>query len=128
METLTSFQTVRDGKQFGLTVSVEASNNYVRLLLTILAPEPNVNPNIEIRIEIDTRTGLLAVESLAGLTGVEACLAACAVKSLVGPLIECFNKNPKKYIECLKSKGIGLSKDIIECAILCGLGGQVVST
>lgn len=122
MEKLASFETTRDGKPFGINISFEIVEKHIRLFLEINASQKAESQTTQIQLEVDTQNGLLTVNNLTGLSDLEICLAGCAVTSLVGPLIECFNKNPKKYIDCLKKKGISITTDIIECAIKCGLG------
>jgi hypothetical protein len=47
------------------------------------------------------------------------CLIGCAGKALIKPLIDCFNTDVNKYIDCLKSKGLSIAVEIAECAIGC---------
>ena len=47
------------------------------------------------------------------------CLIGCAGKALIKPLIECFNTDVNQYLACLKSKGLSIVVEIVECAIGC---------
>lgn len=47
------------------------------------------------------------------------CIAKCGLVGLVGPLIECFNRDPVKYIDCLKTKGLQIGAGILACVIDC---------
>ena len=47
------------------------------------------------------------------------CLLKCAGKALLGPLIECFNKDIGKYLECLRSKGLSIAIDVVACSAEC---------
>ena len=122
MEPLASFDTYHEGNPFGISVSVQIVENQIRLLLQIRTFRQKQAKVTEIHIDVDSQSGILTLNNLAGLSGIELCLAGCAVKSLIGPLVECFNRSPRRYIDCLKKKGINITKDIIKCAIDCGLG------
>ena len=73
----------------------------------------------KIMIEVDTLSGNLSIPKILSLTSVEACLAGCAVATLIGPLISCFINDIDKYKACLKSKGLDLLSDAVKCAIGC---------
>jgi len=47
------------------------------------------------------------------------CLLGCAAKALLGPLIECFDKDPSKYLKCLQAKGVSIAQDTAVCATGC---------
>lgn len=47
------------------------------------------------------------------------CLLGCAAKALLKPLIECFDKNISKYLECIRSKGLSIALNIVNCAADC---------
>lgn len=47
------------------------------------------------------------------------CILACAGSTFVRSLIECFNRDIKLYIRCLKAKGIDMATGIARCAIRC---------
>ena len=47
------------------------------------------------------------------------CLMACVGGVVIKPIAECFNKDVKRYVHCLKSKGLAISGEVIACAIEC---------
>lgn len=62
-------------------------------------------PTVSINLSLTDKLGL--------------CLLACAGKSLVSPLFECFDKDVSKYLACLRGKGFGIATDAITCSIAC---------
>ena len=77
---------------------------------------------IVLKITVDHLNGSLQFSNLLAITPVEMCVAACAVKGVAGPLVECFDKNPTKYLNCLKKKGLSMGADVVKCVISCGAG------
>ena len=47
------------------------------------------------------------------------CLASCFVSISVKVILECFNRDVKKYIDCLKSKGPKIAPEVGACIAAC---------
>lgn len=88
-----------------LTLQIEVSEGGLRLSLT--------------RIEVNLMSGSCMIHDLHSLSVDEICLAGCAVVGVIGPLITCFNKDPKAYLACLKAKGMEIGAEVVECAVGC---------
>jgi hypothetical protein len=118
MENIVTFKTNKDGHPFGLSLEIPKGDSFSRssfelLLTTHTAKDTNVT------IKVDASNGSFTIQNLLSLTSVEACLAGCAVATLVGPLISCFSTDIQKYKECLKSEGLDMLSDAVKCAIGC---------
>ena len=72
----------------------------------VKSPDATVSPSVNATFSITTDP--LAM-----------CLLGCVGSALVKPLIECFNRDIQKYLECLKSKGLSIAADAVSCAIGC---------
>jgi hypothetical protein len=127
MDTIFSFQAPTGNSTISLRLEAETQSapaNTIILHLTFSQPE-----EVSVRIHVETSTGKITIANVASLAGpTVACLGACAVAGVMGPLIECFNKDVAKYLECLSSKGVSVGADIVKCIIGCAggaLGGAL---
>ena len=118
MENIVTFKTNRDGYPFGLSLETPkdsgTSKSSFTLFLTI-----HTAKDTKVKIKVNSDTGSFTVQNLLSLTSFEACLAGCAVATLVGPLIGCFKKDIQEYKNCLKSKGLDMLSDAVKCSIGC---------
>ena len=56
-----------------------------------------------------------------------ACLAACGVGAAASAVIECWKRTNERqsFVDCLKSKGVSVTSNIVQCAIGCLAGALV---
>jgi hypothetical protein len=116
-EELASFETLRNGHPFGVTVSLE-SDPFAQsfdIILDVVADDTAT----KLTIAVDSTNGTFNISGMNMLTSTATCLAACAVGSILKPLITCFNRDLGKYKSCLKSKGVDLLSDAVTCALGC---------
>lgn len=77
-----------------------------------------VYSSAEVNAIADLRDSKVSLE-LSAIDPITICLVACAGKSILKPLLECFNKDKKQYLACLKSKGLEIAADAAACAVDC---------
>jgi hypothetical protein len=73
----------------------------------------------KIRAQVSPRYQQVTLHFSVGMGPQGACLLACAGASLVKPLIECFDPDIQKYIDCLKIKGLVAAYEVAACAAGC---------
>jgi hypothetical protein len=95
----------------------------VRLVFTV---GPLAEGGLVDRVEtiVDLSGQSIEHTRLLGLSPLAGCIAACGVASVVGPLVECYDRAPAKVIACLKAKGRSIGADVVKCLIGCA-GGAV---
>jgi hypothetical protein len=128
MERLFEFEVAYGETRYRVDLSAEEpvlSATELSLVWSIQSGSASLPVPTEVKARVDLNDRSLTIQGLVGLTSFEACLAACGVAGIVGPLVECFDRNPRKYLDCLKSKGRSVSADVIKCAIGC-VGGALV--
>jgi O-acetyl-ADP-ribose deacetylase (regulator of RNase III) len=139
MNPLFNFELVYGDVQYRVELSAEAPlklPDHVDVLWGITVDGDDAAP-AEVRHRIDLTTGSVTITSLLDLSPLQACLAACGVAGLVGPLVGCLKrkKQPGKsnqqndaptYIECLKERRHSVAEDVAKCLIGCG-GGAIAS-
>jgi len=68
---------------------------------------------------IGLMTGALSIVGLDPADPLVKCLVACGVGASVGALIDCRTSDIKKFIKCLKKKGISIAGAALTCALQC---------
>lgn len=118
MDAWFSFKTTVKSKTIEVDAKIDSDSkeNTLTVSLEIVTDTPTI-----VTMKVDIANGSIATMNLLGLTSMTACIAACAVGASIGPLIICFNKDIKKYIKCLKSKGLDALADVAKCVVDCVL-------
>jgi hypothetical protein len=114
-----SFKTSLKGGTVGVDAKIASDSKENSLTVSL---EIVTDSSATVTMKVDIGTGSITTLGVQSLTSLTACVAACAVGAAVGPLISCFNRNIKKYIACLKSKGLDAAADLAKCVVACVIG------
>lgn len=122
-------ETIGSDEDRGCMAIVEAGerDGLIDFVVKVQGPDPEAGTLVakEFKFVADPSGAQVQMVEVTQLTGFALCLAGCAGTSAVGALVSCFDKNPKKYLECLRGKGRDLAADVVKCAIGCGVGSGV---
>jgi hypothetical protein len=120
-----SFKSTTKGRSIAVDAKLGSDSAAGELTVSL---EVTSGTSTTVTIKVDINSGTVTMLGIQSLSSLHACLAACAAGAILGPLIRCFNKNIKKYLACLKSKGLDTASDAVKCALACVAGGVSTGT
>jgi len=126
METIARFEFTHGTTLLGLSFMVEVEGREVRGQLLLSGV---LSPAVAFRANTASRSVTFEPLSLSAITADQACLIACGLAGVVGPVVTCVKKakNARDLVACLKKQGTTILINTAKCAIACvvkaGAGG-----